>query len=247
MQKQYHIKWRKSDHEKINKAVRNFNRKITRTAKNHPDIAAALPAKVTKKELTELINTRADFNRIVNSLTRFTKDKKATEIVKNEKGVTVTKWAYKEAKLMMRLVNQKRERQKKELGVPEKKEMQPATLKQSELSGKEFNFDSKKSRKEWNLFVIGLEKELARNTLQTAEKYKENYLKAIDTALGESGAELKKLVEGLDPIFMYRNYWGNDEILKIQFVSDPQPAESIAELMLEHWQSKLAEENAKKE
>lgn len=45
MPKQYNIKWRKSDREKISKTVRKFNAKITRTLKKHPEFAPYLPEK----------------------------------------------------------------------------------------------------------------------------------------------------------------------------------------------------------
>ena len=56
MSKRYNIKWRQDDSERLTKAVKNFNAKITRLEKKNPENKNALPERVSAKQLKELIN-----------------------------------------------------------------------------------------------------------------------------------------------------------------------------------------------
>ena len=67
MSKYHKIRWNESDSRELEKAVRNFNAKVTRLAKNNPQNKSALPEKVQVRQLKELINTRNDLKREINS------------------------------------------------------------------------------------------------------------------------------------------------------------------------------------
>lgn len=110
MSKQYKIKWKKSDNEELTKVVRNFNAKITRLAKKDPKNANALPDKVSVKELKELINTRKDLKRELNSLRRFSKrgQEELVKVPDNDYNLLVTKWQRSDMNRRAGIINRKR-------------------------------------------------------------------------------------------------------------------------------------------
>ena len=72
MSRKYKIRWQESDTQELARAVKNFNAKISRIEKKHPELKNALPEKMKVGELKNLINTRQDLKREINSLKRFT-------------------------------------------------------------------------------------------------------------------------------------------------------------------------------
>lgn len=62
------IQWRPEDSETLQKAVKNYNAKITRISKNDPLSRGLLPDKVTVSELRQDIKTRKDFNKKIREL-----------------------------------------------------------------------------------------------------------------------------------------------------------------------------------
>lgn len=112
MSKPRSIRWRPSDEEELRKAVKNFNAKLSRLAKKDPQKAAALPERASVKQLRELIHTRQDLNREINSLRRFSK-KGAEEIViapDNKYNLEITKWQRYEMNLRKSIINRKRKK-----------------------------------------------------------------------------------------------------------------------------------------
>ena len=101
--------------------VRNFNDKLRRLVKENPENTNILPqfwneksqefeSRITVQTLRELIQTRADYNRQLNMLKRFSK-RGAEEIVDaptNEYGARTTKWQKSEMSNMARIVNRRR-------------------------------------------------------------------------------------------------------------------------------------------
>ena len=74
MRKQYNIKWNESDGAELRRTVKNFNAKISRLQKKYnddPKKLSALPEKVSVKQIKDLVATRQDLKRELNSLQRF--------------------------------------------------------------------------------------------------------------------------------------------------------------------------------
>lgn len=121
MSKQYNIKWREQDEKELRRVVRNFNDKLRRLVKENPENQNILPqfwneqtqqfeSRVTIKNLKELIQTRADYNRQLNMLRRFGRIG-AEEIIEaptNEYGARTTKWQKSEMARMAQIVNRRR-------------------------------------------------------------------------------------------------------------------------------------------
>lgn len=89
------IRFRRSDAGKLSYAVRQFNKKIRELEGIEKEFA---PLEIDYKELKENIATRREFNRVLNSLKRFTRDHQE-DIVTLESGENISKWERHEINL----------------------------------------------------------------------------------------------------------------------------------------------------
>ena len=68
------IRWQKSDSEELNRAVKNFNAKITRIAKKNPELENALHKYFDSKRVN-LVNNRKEFFYVtLDEIEKFAKD-----------------------------------------------------------------------------------------------------------------------------------------------------------------------------
>lgn len=122
MSRQYNIKWRLKDEKELRRTARKFNAKLGRLVRKNPDNRNILPqfynekseqfeSRITVDTLKNLIQTRKDFNRIINMLERFSKRgaEKIVEAPGNEYGSKTTKWAKEEMLRNQGIVNRKRQ------------------------------------------------------------------------------------------------------------------------------------------
>lgn len=87
------IKWKQGDYISLGKAVSNFNKKI-REIRNEEN-KLYLPSEISYKEAKENITTRAELNRLVNSLRRFQRQG-AEDLYTTQAGEQITKWERRE-------------------------------------------------------------------------------------------------------------------------------------------------------
>lgn len=235
MPKSSKIRWRDKDVKELERVVRNFNNKIRRVAKKDPNAVEFLPDKISVKSLKGSIATRSDFKKELNSLKRFSK-RGAESLVTTPTGLTLSQYEIGEAKEKTRIVNIKRALERKKLDVSERTGTMGQVSSQN-LRPKAFNLN--KSQKEWEKFVKSLERETSsRFKIEQLEKYKENYLDAIDKFLGEAGEELRQLVETIDIETLFKNSI-ETPTLSIGFTSDPLDVDTIATRALLDWKEVL--------
>lgn len=243
MQRKPNIKWRKSDTEKLAQTIKNFNAKISYHEKAHPELKSILPDKITSSEKKQMIEdfkkkTRQDFNREIKSLKRF-QNKGAELPYTNKAGLTTTKWEKREYAIAHATVERMKAREREDYDTS-RENIFLGVKKQKELEPKQNNFEKISSKRQWELTREAIEKKLDANfTSDTMEKYKTNYMNCIQINLGEAGDELLQFINQVPADVLYRHYWEDDEILKIQFTSDPLPAQDIADVTLEHWRNAL--------
>lgn len=117
MSKSYNIRWKQSDEENLRKAVRNFNDKIRRLEKKNPRNKASLPEKITVGQMKDLIQTRQDLNREINSLKRFSKRgaEKIVDVPDSDYNLKITDWQKKEMTRRIGTINRKRKKKQKEI------------------------------------------------------------------------------------------------------------------------------------
>lgn len=87
------IRWRKQDYLSLGRAVSNFNKKINELQKEEKKFY--LPETVSYKDIKPKIYTRNEFNRILNSLKRFSKKGAENPVLTRDYNV-ITKWEQQE-------------------------------------------------------------------------------------------------------------------------------------------------------
>lgn len=88
------IKWGKRNTNTLNRAMNNYNKKIDMLAKADPTNKAALPPKLTMKQMKDAIHTQDDFTREVNALKGFMKKGAETlvDMPLNNNNLKITRW-----------------------------------------------------------------------------------------------------------------------------------------------------------
>lgn len=110
MSKRSVIRWKQSDDEDLRKVVRNFNDKIRRLEKKNPKNKNYLPERVSVQEIKNLVETRQDLKRELNTLRRFSKrGSEELVIVPGSKyNLELTKWQKNEMSRRTGIINRKR-------------------------------------------------------------------------------------------------------------------------------------------
>lgn len=93
------IRWRRRDYAKLGRAVANFNKKVLKADKS---AAQFLPELKNYKNVKDSIQTRREFNRIVNSLSRINKAD-ALDLVFTKSGEELTMWELNETRIQARI------------------------------------------------------------------------------------------------------------------------------------------------
>lgn len=90
---QHQIRWKRGDYIRLGRAVADFNRKINKLQAEENRLY--LPDLESYAELRDRISTRAELNRMINSLRAFQKEG-AEDLYTFESGQQVTKWEQRE-------------------------------------------------------------------------------------------------------------------------------------------------------
>lgn len=212
MAKNYNMRWRSSDVEELNRVVSNFNNKVRYWDKKGQQ---TLPELQRVRDIRENIQSRQDYNRVLNSLKRFS-NRGAEEVVSNKHGVEVTKWHLKEYSIARATRNRATNKRKKELdnleidlpgfdkpltraelGRTDSNEMRPLVDRfKTARNKKEFEkaFNTAIYQSDPNYFYI------------RDNRFKENWLNAARAYLqGADGYnELIQFVENMDPTEFYK-------------------------------------------
>lgn len=165
MPRQHSIRWKQNDSETLAKAVKNYNAKIARQAKAHPETAHLLPEKMSVRELKKSILTRKELNRTIETARDFTR-RGAEKIITVKGGAQMTEYQYQKAKKDLRRVNAaKRAEEKRLQTVPvimggQKKSVQAMSTKQKNQPTAD-NID-KKNQADFERFYKWLQWELSK-------------------------------------------------------------------------------------
>ena len=220
MSKFHKIKWTDDDQKELERVVRNFNAKITRLQKKDPSQLLnslpegmrvnknALPDKVTVRQMKELIHTRQDLKRELNSLKRFSKKgaEKMELVPDTDYNLQVTNWQRKEMNRNRGVVNRRRKERLEmirnvsvaghdftlgELGMGKQaeNELKPTTsfyrtMTQTDLKKRHLSLQAERQSQFFT------EKDY---------RVKENYIKALKNNYGESRVEdIVNAIEKMD-------------------------------------------------
>ena len=100
VKKQSVLMWTKEDEKILKKAVSDFNKKVKQLNKTRKD-KSFIPSEIDYEASKDLITTRSELNRVLESLGRF-KGKEAFKKVTLPSGDSLTKWELDEIKLQQR-------------------------------------------------------------------------------------------------------------------------------------------------
>lgn len=233
------IRWRKQDREKVSRTVQQFNAKLTRTLKKNPLWKTYLPDRLNVKEVLDKIETRQDFNRIINQYQRFLR-RGAEAPLLTEKGVRTTEWQRREMAIQVATINRARTRERKAAGLSFFKGNMNLS-KNWDLIPKKFDINTI-GPKFWDKYVANIENQVRANyNSEKMEQYKKNYLKALEENYGgfEGYDRLRNMIEALPPEFFYRQYY-DDPILQLDFLYDPSQSEAVLQGAMAHWENAIA-------
>lgn len=185
-----------------------------------------LPKRVKKSDIVKSIETRADFNRIISSLKRFSVQG-AEEPVKSSRGAKSTKWEVDEFMHKQRIENARRTRERKKLNEEEMKSRgkklgmkrgEMGTIRENELKPSRKKFTNL-SQKEWELAKGYIDNMLDASYREDKQKrMKANYIKGMIEAGFSQG--LIDLVEKT-PLDKFIKTFNTDTEATFDFIYDP--------------------------
>lgn len=121
MSRRYNIRWNDNDNQELTRVVRNYNAKIRRLEKKHPELKNVLPEKTSVTQMKDLIETRQDLKRELNALKRFSKRgaEKIVDVPGSDYNLKTTKWQKEEMTRRIGIINRKRKKRLKEIAETE--------------------------------------------------------------------------------------------------------------------------------
>ena len=199
-----------------------------------------MPARVTKKQALESISTRAEYNRLIKSLQRFSK-RGAEQPVSSSRGAKSTKWETEEYKIKQRIENARRTRERKKLEAEEvlsrgkgtgQKRASMGTIKENALKPIKKDFQNLSS-KEWDLAKRNIDRQLnAKYREVQKKKMKDNYIKGL-TEAGYPESLIKQIKE--TPLDAFVHTVNTDQEASFDFIYDPLEMKTKADALAGVW------------
>ena len=136
VQRQSEMRWNNKDFIKLEKAINSFNYQVKKLTDEENKLF--IPDRVNFKEIRSMIDSRKQFNSIINELNRF--NETTAEKVTLDSGEEITKWEYQNLKRRRRIAEKRieLELQEKELEEEQKQFGMPSEhvqLLRSQLKG----------------------------------------------------------------------------------------------------------------
>lgn len=222
---QSRIKWRQQDYLQLGKAVKEFNRKIDRL--QALEEKAYLPSKIEYSDTKENITTRAELNRILNSLRRF-KNEGAEDIYTTQAGEKISNWERKELAIQSRIASSRLKNELKALNRPldngfsrvqmgsqRNREIEAKLNKIKKIESlKGYEFDRLRSQlKNWGSSDYEMKKAIV---------YRDNYMRELQkySHLDNYDALMKQLKNISNPIKFYEFMSRNELTVDLTYQSD---------------------------
>lgn len=108
------IRWRKKDYLQLGRTIARFNKKVESLGRKKN-----IPLLKSYGEIKEGITTRAELNRVINSLNRFLREG-AEDIIELPSGERITKWEKKELSIEARIAKSNLRKEMKPFELPVK-------------------------------------------------------------------------------------------------------------------------------
>lgn len=234
------IKYRNSDLDKLQRTVDNFNAKVRRAAARGVE---GLPETVRIKDIRQDITGRADFNRTVNALQRFSR-KGAEKAVTLESGLKISKWEKAEFNRLNAIAYNKAAHRATKFGELEVtsqgrkqgyKLNEMGSARMNDLKATKRNIQKIKSRAD-----LKEAKAAIKNKVKTGYYAKrdalmvQNYIKGLETVFGKRSAALIQKIKDM-PVQAAVRMMYQDQEGSISFVYDPVQLEAKYNAIMSVW------------
>lgn len=185
--------------EQLVKAVHAYNEKIRYHSKND-QIRQALPERERARDLKKQLTTRTDYKREINRLRRFgSADVTETVTIGKYDNIQITKYEKQEIQRQVQNINRRRARKLEKIQAQEVqaagkptgyKRGEMPSFREADLKPKKVNLSKIGSRRELERYKDTLEyQRMNRFFEQRAEKFKQNYIKALRQQFGKTAAD----------------------------------------------------------
>ena len=245
MSKNYNMRWRKSDERELRRVIKNFNQKIDYHTRKNPYADSYLPEKLNFNEVKNSVDTRKDFNRVINSIQRFGR-KGAEQKVSSKKGAVATQWEVDEFKIKQRIINTMRtmerkkiEQEKVKIGGKEtdSKRSEMGSVKENSLKPSNKNFFNQ-SQKEWELARDNFDRLL--NASARKEKQQQminNYLAGLaENGFLDANPEIEDYIRALNYETFLKTV-ETDETATFLFYKEPVAWETRRQYIVSSWET----------
>lgn len=254
MSRRSNIRWKSSDEKELSRVVKNYNAKINRLLKKDPELQEFLPRRVSKKELKEMIVTRQDLKRELNSLKRFSR-RGSEEIIENDVGLKLTKYQKREIDIQVRTINRLKSKRREELLSLEETSQNKKTGNKVNMFGnidelqmlEPLHYDFKKmDKRNFDHFIKGL-KDYNEWILNKDKILRQNYIDALYEQLGDN-LQTRALAEKLENMSLqnFVNKFYSDREADISFIYDPLGSLTKIEILMDVWEVDDSFENMSK-
>lgn len=181
------IKWRRSDEDLLRRTVKNFNAKISRVAKAHPELAKYQPEKANFKELRNQLQQlpRSEFKKEIARMQRYSV-KGAEKIREADTGGFVTNYSFREITIYRQTINREKAKRRKEKQFTGEKAMEGNKF----ISEREADLLPERAPKQrteagWRKLEMRLYRQQRADYREARqEQYRENILTAVSRVYG---------------------------------------------------------------
>ena len=253
MSKRYGIRWNDDLNNEVKRTVKNYNAKVKRLETKYKDRSdVVIPERVSVKEIKELVGTKRDLSRELNSLKRFSK-RGAEEIVDVpivEDNIKITKWQKTEMNRRKGIINRTRAKRKEQIEDIEMtsggkslgyKRSDFGMGKADELSLKPTKaFTKKMTKGDIQKKAKSLRKHSQSDYFNKADRrLMDNYVKALKETYGEDAVkDIVDAIEGMDFPDFYKKFKAEPGLFEFTYIPDDADVDAYIEKIGSIWLSK---------
>ena len=228
------IKWTKGDAIRLGRAIAEFNRAVKELENELNKLY--LPELKEYRVVRESLKTRAELNRIIKSMQRFSKYTTSADLVTTESGEVMTKWEKKELNYaragLLRKVNselKKIETAEKPYRSDKQKELEVERQRLRDL----FTLTGEDFTRAKNQVLRKASKDYELNRLIT---YKNNYMKTLEKYQNFNNyEELISYMKKLSPKAFYDKSQSTPALDDLTLLSDQSMAQNEFNNFVEEW------------
>ena len=235
MARKHNIRWSDKDSKELRRLTKNYNAKVRRLEKKFSDNPELIPERIRMRDIKKEVKTRDDLKFHIQNIKSVTK-RGSEDIITTKEGVEITKYEVDIAKRSARKINRRRKQEKKELGIKDIPRGMMGSIEQNDLKPTNVNINKSKTRNDFRDYVDRLKnRALDGANQERINTYKNNYIQALNNALGSHADDIVKLLDNIDAEKILSSKY-IDERYGVDFVYDPQDVLFLATMIKQAWE-----------